>query len=93
MSLKRLSFFFSLSGFLSALSFSTPIWMVFMTSYQHFSIETAINLSMITSFVMAVFEVWSGAWSDRFGRRWIFFLGAIFQIIATMVYILGHSLV
>ncbi len=92
MPLQRIKFLFSFSGFLSALYFSIPIWMVFLTVEQHFSVETAIQLSMLEWLVIAVFEVWSGSWSDRFGRRKIFALGWMFQILATTIYVFGHGL-
>lgn len=92
MTLQRLKYLFSFSGFLSAMYFSIPIWMVFLTTRQHFSVETAINLSVLEGAMIAIFEVWSGSWSDRFGRRKIFAIGGALQMGATMIYILGSGL-
>ena len=92
MSIKKLSILFYVTWFLSAISFSMPIWMIFMTGYQHFSISTAVNLALLIAFVMAIFEIWSGSWSDRFGRKFIFMSGLFLEIIATTIYIFGHGL-
>lgn len=76
-----------LSGFLGALVFSTPIWNFFFTQHLHFSTGWAIFIATLVGLTSFLFEIPTGSWADRFGRKRLYIVGLITEIVGTSFYL------
>lgn len=69
----------------------TPILVLMMLS-KGVALEQVGIVSAIMSICVIVFEVPSGVFSDRFGRRKIYFIALFFEAVSICIVFLGNSL-
>lgn len=78
--------------FLSDLSFTLPIWLLYSLDYLKLTPTLAVGLFMVIWVVSGLLEIPTGAWADRFGRRKIFVLGNILLAIYPIAYVVKPPL-
>lgn len=83
---KNIKLFYAIN-FFESLIFSIPIWLIFFTVYQNFSIGTAIFINVFAGLVAFIFEVFSWSWADRFWRKKIYLIWATLAIIWESFYL------
>jgi MFS family permease len=81
MHLVSIALLYYLISFFLACLFISPIWTFFFTSYHNFSFSSAVFLTVLTGIANFIFEIPSGSWADRFGRKRIYILGVVLMII------------
>ncbi|MCK9272361.1 MFS transporter [Candidatus Gracilibacteria bacterium] len=87
---KNIYLFYSIS-FLETFVFTTAIWAFFFTSYLNFSFGQALFLITLSGITATIFEVPSGVWADRFGRKKLYILGTILLILNLVFWALSTS--
>ncbi|MFK7780026.1 MAG: MFS transporter [Candidatus Gracilibacteria bacterium] len=90
--LKNNILLFYIINFFEACVFLIPIWYFFFVNYLNFGVGNAILISTITGLVTLLFEVHSGGWSDRFGRKKIYIFGLLAGIIGFTFYLWATEL-
>jgi MFS family permease len=68
-----------------------PIWILFFTRELGLTVTAAITLGMTRWVVMALCEVPTGAWADRFGRVRIYRIGQFFYALSYLPFLLTHN--
>lgn len=63
-----------LASFLGALAFYTPVWNFFFTLHLHFSTGWAVLITTLVGFSSFLFEIPTGSWADRFGRKRLYII-------------------
>jgi len=76
-----------ITEFLGALVFSTPIWTFFFTLHLGFSIGWAVFITTLVWFVTFLFEIPTGSWADRFGRKNLYIAGIVLNILGVSFYL------
>lgn len=84
---------FYIINFLSTFSFTTGIWAFFFTTYHHFSLWQAIFILTISWIVSLFFEVPSWAWADRFGRKKMFLIWTLLNILDLVFWCFATSFI
>jgi len=87
MYLKKNIYLFYAIEFFTSCVFSLPIRYFFFVNYLHFWIWIAIFIRTLAWFIEVFFEVPSGWWADRYGRKKLFFIGMLSLIIGFSFYI------
>ena len=82
---------YHLITFLMNLSFTLPIWVIFGTDYLGLNHLQAYWLGTFFWLVSAVFEVPTGSWADRFGRKKVFSWGVGVGIASSILFILTRN--
>lgn len=77
--------------FLINLQFFLPIWIIFGTEELGFSVKSAVTLMMIMRVFQGVFEIPTGSWADKYGRRYVFLAGSILWLAFPLAYLLKLS--
>lgn len=81
-----------LTSFLGALVFSTPIWSFFFTEHLHFSLGWAIFVTALIGFTTFLFEIPTGSWADRFGRKKLYITGLLIEMVGTSFYLWADNI-
>lgn len=76
-----------ITEFLNALVFSIPIWTFFFTLHLGFSMGWAVFIGTLGGFMNFLFEIPTGSWADRYGRKKLYITGLIISIIGTSFYL------
>lgn len=77
--------------FLTNLAFTLPIWVIFGTDYLGLTHLQSYWLGTFYWLVSAVFEIPTGSWADRFGRKRIYSLGIGIGIATMILFILTKN--
>ena len=80
-----------ITEFLGALVFSTPIWTFFFTLHLGFSMGWAVFITTLGGFMNFLFEIPTGSWADRFGRKKLYITGLFIGIIGMSFYLWADS--
>lgn len=83
---KNIQLFYAIN-FFESLIFSIPIWLIFFTVYQHFSIWTAIFINVFVGLIAFFFEIISWSWADRLWRKKIYIIWASLAILWESFYL------
>lgn len=78
---------FYVISFLSTLVFTTSTWTFFLMSIRNFSFWQSLFLITCTWIASLLFEIPSWIWADRFGRKKLFILWIILNIIDLLIWI------
>lgn len=70
----------------------SSIWSFFFTQSHNLSLATAVAVHATTTIGAGVFDLPTGSWADRFGRRRIVLLGFVSRAIAALLMIVAPSL-
>lgn len=81
-----------IAKFLVEAGFNIPIWLFFLRDVHHLDQSLAFLLQSTVFVFMLLFEVPSGAWADRFGRKNLLIFSAFCRIISALIYCLTGSL-
>lgn len=81
---------YGIYGFENA-SATLPIWLLFFTRQLGFSVTAAIVLAMTRWMVIAIFNIPTGAWADRFGRAKIYRIGQFFYALSMVPFLLTNN--
>jgi MFS family permease len=73
--------------FLGALTFGLPISTFFFTLHLGFNMGWAIFITALTGLTSFLFEVPTGSWADRFGRKRMYIAGLIIGIFGLSFYL------
>jgi MFS family permease len=79
--------------FLLNLSFTLPIWVIFGTDYLHLSHVHAYWLGTFYWLVSTIFEIPTGSWADRFGRKKVYIYGLLTGIFSLSMYLFTRNYV
>ena len=82
---------YHLITFLINLSFTLPIWVIFGTDYLGLTHLQAYWLGTFYWLVSAVFEIPTGSWADRFGRKKVYSWGVLVGIISLVLYVVTKN--
>ncbi|NUJ98182.1 MFS transporter [Candidatus Gracilibacteria bacterium] len=80
-------FLYYVISFFSACIFLVPIWSFFFVNYLKFSFGTALFITTFSGLISFIFEIPSGAWSDRFGRKITYIIGLIIILFGYSFYL------
>lgn len=81
---------FYLVGFLEALWFPLPIFIIYLTDSGLDLGQVGILLSVLV-LVQVIFEIPSSVWADRYSRKRILVTGGIFLLLSSLVLYAGKS--
>jgi MFS family permease len=73
-------------------SFSLPIWLLFYTRQLGLNVTAAIALSMTRWISMAICNIPTGAWADRYGRVKIYRYGQFIYALSLLPFVFTRSL-
>lgn len=73
--------------FLGALTFGLPVSTFFFTLHLGFSMGWAIFISTLTGLMSFLFEIPTGSWADRFGRKRMYVAGLVIGIFGLSFYL------
>ncbi len=82
---------YHLITFLLNLSFTLPIWVIFGTDYLGLTNLQAYLLGTFYWLISAVFEIPTGSWADRFGRKRIYSWGVGIGITTLILFVLTRN--
>lgn len=70
----------------------SSIWSFFLTQSHSLSLATAVAVHATTTATSGLFDLPTGSWADRFGRRRIVLLGFLARAVAAILMIVAPSL-
>jgi MFS family permease len=70
----------------------SSIWSFFFTQTHNISLATAVAIHATTTIAAGAFDLPTGSWADRFGRRRIVLLGFVSRAIAAIMMVVAPSL-
>jgi MFS family permease len=82
---------YHLITFLLNLSFTLPIWVIFGTDYLGLTNLQSYWLGTFYWLISAVFEIPTGSWADRFGRKRVFSWGVAVGIATLILFVLTKN--
>lgn len=82
---------YHLITFLTNLSFGLPIWVFFGTEYLQLSNFQTYLLGSFYMLTSTIFEIPTGSWADRYGRKKIYGFGLVFTLVSILAYILTKN--
>jgi MFS family permease len=69
----------------------SSIWSFFLTGYHQFSLAEAVAFNAGSTAIGGLFDLPTGSWADRFGRRRIVILGFLSRALAATLMIVASS--
>lgn len=82
---------YHLITFLLNLAFTLPIWVIFGTDYLGLTHLQAYWLGTFYWLVSTVFEIPTGSWADRFGRKKIYSIGILVGISTLLLFVITRN--
>lgn len=74
------------------LRFTLPIWFFFYTQYLWVSVSLSTFIAVLSVWVAMVFEIPTWTWADKYGRKRIYMIGMVIQMIAFLPLLLTKDI-
>jgi MFS family permease len=79
-----------LAQFLNGLFFAAPFYTLFLLA-QHLSFAQILGLESIRFFAGMLFELPTGLFADRYGRKWSIICSSLFNLLSWMAWFSGNT--